>query len=74
MFHYIQGTLSRHGTDQYITNTMFGIQVTYDGPTDQHDFFVYPHLDDTAKTIRYYAFATASDKSLFEKLLKVSGI
>ena len=53
---------------------MFGIQVHYLGKQDQGEFFLYPHLDDSKKTIVYFCFDTMEQKILFESLLKVNGV
>lgn len=73
MFHLITGNvITDHGT--YIINNLIGIQVTYNGKAEQGSFFLYPIIDDHAKTIKYYAFDTASQKESFSSVLKISGI
>ena len=40
----------------------------------QGSWFLYPHIDDTNKTIAYYAFDTFEQKNIFESMLKLNGI
>lgn len=82
MFHIFHGTLTSHNGISYIANDLFGIEVTYqwelplvkEGHGWFATFFIYPHLDDNAKTIKYYAFPSSQAKALFEKLLKINGV
>lgn len=74
MFHLITGNLLQDNGINYITNDMIGIQVTYNGEREQGTFFLYPIIDDHAKTIKYYAFDGASQKESFVSVLKISGI
>lgn len=74
MFHIFQGKLSSHNGISYIANDLFGIEVSYQWPSNLSQFFLYPHLDDNAKTIKYYAFPSSQAKALFEKLLKINGV
>ena len=84
MFHLFQWRLSLHNGISYIANDLFGIEVTYQWPIPPvkgdseagglSTFFIYPHLDDNAKTIKYYAFPSSQAKALFEKLLKINGV
>ena len=84
MFHIFHGTLTSHNGISYIANDLFGIEVTYQWPISPvkgggkaeefSTFFIYPHLDDNAKTIKYYAFPSSQAKALFEKLLKINGV
>jgi Holliday junction resolvasome RuvABC DNA-binding subunit len=53
---------------------MFGIQIQYLGAKNQGEFFLYPYLDDNKKTIIYFCFDTAEQKTLFESLLKINGV
>jgi len=50
------------------------IEVLYWWNSISGAFFLYPYLDDTNKTVKYFAFDTHEQKSLFEKLLKISWI
>jgi len=36
--------------------------------------FLHPYIDENHKTIRYYAFDTHTQKQVFEKLIKITGI
>lgn len=80
MFHYFKGTITQFWDKTYITNDYFGLQISYGGKTSgttkhtEMGLFIYPHLDDNHKTIRYFAFDTHDQKTLFENLLKISGI
>lgn len=74
MFHYFVGKIRHLGGETLLANDMFGIQVHYLGKRDQGEYFLYPHLDDNKKTITYYCFDTMEQKSLFESLLKISGV
>ncbi len=74
MFHLITGKLINEQGSIYISNTMIGIQTQYNGSRDSGTFFLYPIIDDHAKTIKYYAFDTASQKESFSSILKISGI
>ncbi|MDR0860760.1 MAG: hypothetical protein LBO09_07505 [Candidatus Peribacteria bacterium] len=74
MFHFFHGTLQRSSALTLLKNDLFGIQVSYAGKQTTGDFFLYPHLDDTKKTVFYFAFDTPAQKQLFESLLKISGI
>lgn len=74
MFHLITGKILNEQGNIYITNDLIGIQATYHGSQQQGTFFLYPIIDDHAKTIKYYAFDTASQKESFVSVLKISGI
>lgn len=81
MFHYFKGMITQFWDKTYITNDLFGLEIHYKGnqlPAIDHkslaEVFIYPHLDDNHKTIRYFAFDTHQQKTLFENLLKISGI
>lgn len=58
----------------YLTSETRAIEVQYRWIKTQWDFFLHPYLDDTNKTISYFAFDTAEQKKLFEKLVKINGI
>lgn len=53
---------------------MFGIEISYDWSQMQGEFFLHPYIDDNQKTIKYFAFETLQQKSVFEQLVKISGI
>jgi len=74
MFHYFVGKIHHQGGETMIINDMFGIQVYYLGKQNQGEFFLFPYLDDTKKTIAYYAFDSIDQKITFETLLKISGV
>ncbi len=74
MFHYFVGKIHHQGGETMIINDMFGIQVYYLGKQNQGEFFLFPYLDDTKKTIAYYAFDSMDQKITFETLLKISGV
>ncbi|MDR2541713.1 MAG: hypothetical protein LBD11_08495 [Candidatus Peribacteria bacterium] len=74
MFHFFHGSLQQYPALTLLKNEFFGIQINYAGKQTTGDFFLYPHLDDTKKTVVYFAFDTPAQKQLFESLLKISGI
>jgi Holliday junction resolvasome RuvABC DNA-binding subunit len=74
MFHLISGNLTSYDNQHYISNDLIGIQVTYHGKQEQGTYFLYPIMDEHAKTIKYYAFDTAAQKESFSSVLKISGI
>lgn len=74
MFHLISGNLTSYDNQHYISNDLIGIQVTYHGKQEKGTYFLYPIMDEHAKTIKYYAFDTASQKESFSSVLKISGI
>jgi Holliday junction resolvasome RuvABC DNA-binding subunit len=74
MFHLYDGKIQHLGAKQYILNTVGGIEVDYKGSLQQGLFFVYPLLDERAKTVHYFAFESAVQKDLFSDLLKVQGV
>ena len=74
MFHLITGTFHTYDNQTYISNDLIGIQITYHGKQEKWTYFLYPIIDDHAKTIKYYAFDTASQKESFSSVLKISGI
>lgn len=74
MFHIFHGTLSQQWPYTYLSNELFGINVSYSGRQTTGTYHIYPHLDDNNKTIKYFAFDTVAQKQIFEELLKISGI
>ena len=74
MLHYFVGNIQRWGGEVLLKNDMFGIQIQYLGVKNQGEFFLYPYLDDNKKTIIYFCFDTAEQKTLFESLLKINGV
>ena len=74
MFHQFTGKIQRIGGETLLSNQFFGIQIHYLGKQNQGEFFLYPYIDDTKKTIAYYAFDTMEQKKTFETLLKISGV
>ncbi len=74
MFHYFVGKVRHIGGEIIIQNENMGIQVHYLGKKEKGEFFLYPYLDDNRKTIIYYGFDTIDQKTLFESLLKISGV
>mgnify|MGYP002398061637 CR=1 FL=1 len=74
MFHYINWELKRYENNAFITNSFIWIQVFYFGNKQNWEFFLYPHLDDNKKTIIYFAFDTAIQKTTFEEVLKVNWV
>ena len=74
MFHYINGKVKEFGTDIYINNDIFWLQVFYKWNRKSGDFFLHPIIDDNSKAIYYYAFDNHEAKSFFGSVLKISGI
>ena len=74
MFHLITGNLNNYENQLYISNDLLGIQATYHGKQSQWTYFLYPIMDEHTKTIKYYAFDSASQKESFSSVLKISGI
>jgi len=74
MFHCFIGNIRHIGGEILLSNDMFGIHIQYIGKQNQGEFFLYPYLDDTKKTIIYYAFDTIDQKTTFVTLLKISGV
>lgn len=82
MFHFITWTLTQFWSDLYITNDLFGIQVTYKWKESSHPsggargerFFLHPIIDEHSKSVKYFAFDEASQKETFLNLLKIQWI
>ena len=80
MFHYFSGDIVHYGTHTYILSTdahgqsQQWLQIHYLGQQSSGWLFLFPYLDDTNKTIKYFAFDTPEQKFLFEKMCKISGI
>lgn len=74
MFHMFCGEAKKLGEQVYLVNDMFGIEVVYQGTLRKGEFFLFPYMDDTQKTIRYFAFDTYDQKHLFLTLFKINGI
>ncbi len=74
MLHLITWTLHQYNNEKYIQNAMFWIQVKYLWNKNSGDYFLYPYLDDTSKTIKYFAFDTPEQKVMFQSALKISGV
>ncbi len=74
MFHIFSGTCTKNWAKTYIQNQFFGIEAIYLGTKSEGLFYLYPYLDDNKKTIIYYAFDSIAQKSVFEDMLKISGV
>lgn len=68
------GNISQSGQKTFLTNSMFGIEISYQGSLLQGEFFLHPYIDETNKTIKYFCFESLEAKILFEKMLKISGV
>lgn len=68
------GEAREYTGQMHLINDMFGIEVSYHGAPRKGEFFVFPYMDDTQKTVRYFAFDTIEQKQLFLSLFKISGI
>lgn len=77
MFHHFTGQVKQFWEKCYIINSFAGIQIHYT-PTQttkgEISLFIHPYIDDSHKTVRYYAFDTHDQKIVFENLLKINGI
>lgn len=74
MFHFIIWNLKKHWVHHYIQNDLIWIDVFYSWSKKSGEYFLYPYLDDNKKTISYFAFDTAEQKTTFEEMLKINGI
>lgn len=74
MFHLFFGKVHTYQGKTYLQNDSFGIEAKYLWTKSAGMFFLFPYIDDNKKTIVYYAFDTVEQKTLFENMLKVSGI
>ncbi len=74
MFHYFIWKIQKYWDIVYIQNSQLWIEVNYLWQKSEWEFFLYPHIDDSKKTIRYFAFDSFSQKNSFEDLLKINGI
>lgn len=74
MFHLFHGKVVYDDTIVYLEHDYFGIEVTYEGSQKEWRFFLYPHIDQTQHTIKYYAFDTSEQKKQFTQLTKIQGI
>ena len=74
MLHIINWELKKYWNQNFIQNNIIWIQVLYFGEKINWDFFLYPYIDDNKKTITYFAFDTADQKSTFEEVLKVNWV
>lgn len=74
MFHLFHWKLKEHHTIVYLENDLFGIEVVYSGEKKKGTFYLYPQIDQSRGTIRYYAFAQAKEKAHFGQLIKIQGI
>ena len=74
MFHYLSGAMQSHDQQHYLIHDRVGVMVTYQWSHTHGDFWLHPHLDDTTKTITYFAFDVLPQKALFLSVLKISGI
>lgn len=74
MFHLFTGKITKFGDQTIIANQYFGIQISYFGQQKEWTVFVHPHIDDTTKTISYFAFDDIGQKDFFQKLYKIQWI
>ncbi len=74
MFHVFTGKITQHQSSKYLQNQFFGIEVYYLWTRTDGEFFLYPYLDDNKKSVFYYCFDSADQKSTFEDILKMNGI
>ncbi len=75
MFHYINWEVINNKSNQvFIKNEVFGIQALYFWNQKKWEFFLHPHIDDSKKTINYFAFDTVKQKESFTEILKVNWV
>ena len=74
MFHLIHWSLSQHNEQIYIDSGTFGIEVTYVWEQEKGTYFLYPVIDVSRNTVKYYAFDTIFQKKKFLKILKIQWI
>lgn len=74
MFHLISWSVVKYSDSSYISNEYFGIEANYQGQKTKGLFFLFPLLDDHAKTMYYFAWDAQEQKDVFAKLLKISWI
>lgn len=74
MFHIFKGQLEVHGTKNFLVNELLGIDIQYNGTQKKGTWFLFPYMDDNNKTIHYFAFDTIEQKTVFEQMMKISGI
>jgi len=74
MLHLFHGFVRYDGSSTYLDNGLFGIEVMYQWKQQEGTYFVYPHIDQTYQTVKYYAFDEAAQKQRFLELLKIQGV
>lgn len=74
MFHYFKWTIQSFSQKKILTNSLFWIEVMYAWSSLEGEFFLHPYIDDNQKTIKYFCFETIQQKTMFEKLVKISWI
>lgn len=71
MFH---GFVRHEWKDTYLDNGLFGIEVMYQWKQQEGTYYVYPQMDQTYQTLKYYAFDDVHQKHRFLELLKIQGV
>lgn len=74
MLHLFHGSVVYHDDTTYLDNALFGIEVTYSGSKPEGIYYIFPQLDQTHGTIRYFAFDTSLQKQTFMSLTKIQWI
>jgi len=75
MIHMITWKIERlWELDVLVCTDSRGVQAQYVGMQTTWRLFLYPYLDDNAKTIQYFAFDTYQQKLSFQSMLKISGV
>ncbi len=58
----------------YVDNGLFGLEVMYHGKQEEGTYYLYPQIDQTTQTIKYYAFDDIAQKQRFLELLKIQWV
>lgn len=76
MFHYIVGELQHiEDTSILIKTPTFGVQASYAGKQKgKGEFFLFPYMEESVKTIAYFAFDTYQQRQAFLQMLKISWV
>jgi Holliday junction resolvasome RuvABC DNA-binding subunit len=74
MIHYFVGMIQSVGQTTYLTNEHRGIETLYEWKQSEGQFFLVSQIDQHSGFIKYYAFDTIEQKSMFHTLLKIQWI
>lgn len=74
MFQYFKWSIHRIQDKIFLNNDLFGLEVSYGWDRLAWEFFLFSYFDDNKKTFSYFAFDDLSQKNMFDKVIKISGI